>query len=42
MSELKNLGVVFTDINDGGWKEQLTFKTLRSLELEVGHSMNCG
>src|SRR5258705_5256243 len=39
IDQLKGFGVEFTDTNDRGWKEGLTFKTLNSLDLEVGPSM---
>lgn len=40
--ELKKLGVQFTDAKEQGWKEGLTFKTLKSLDLEVGPFMKLG
>jgi hypothetical protein len=41
-AELKTLGLEFTDVKDRRWKEGLTFKTLKSLDLEVGPSMKLG
>jgi hypothetical protein len=38
VAELKTLGVTFEDANVHGWKEGLTFKTLESLDVEVGSS----
>jgi hypothetical protein len=35
--DLKALGVSFVDASDKGWKEGLTFKTLRSLDLQVSY-----
>jgi hypothetical protein len=37
--KLRALGVDFIDPDERGWKEGLTFKALKSLELEVGPSM---
>lgn len=42
ITELRNLGVQLTDTTDRGWRQDLTFRTLNSLELEVGPSMNLG
>jgi hypothetical protein len=39
VESLKGLGVEFTDAQDRGWKEGLTFKSLKSLDLEVGPFM---
>jgi len=39
VSELKSLGVRFVDANVHGWKESLTFRSLNSLDLELGRSM---
>lgn len=35
--QLKKLGVSFVDASDKGWKEGLTFRTLRSLDLQVSY-----
>ena len=35
--ELKSLGVRFVDATDKEWKDGLTFKTLKSLDLQVGY-----
>jgi hypothetical protein len=38
VSELKTLGVTFKSPIDHGWKKELTFETLNSLDLEVGRA----
>ncbi len=39
IGELKKLGVSFKDATDRRWKKDLTFRSLHSLDLEVGPSM---
>ena len=36
-NQLKKLGVTFVDASEKGWKEALTFKKLRSLDLQVSY-----
>ena len=39
VSELQTLGMKFEDASVHGWKAGLTFRKLKSLDLEVGYSM---